>query len=57
MTPPNIPNIEGLKTLTPLEMNSVHFDKRHTVLTPELLESMRNSSDSDSQQVQSPIQS
>lgn len=41
MTPLQIPDIKGLKKLTPLEMNSVHFDKRHTVLTPELLASMR----------------
>lgn len=41
MTSPIIPEIEGLKQLTPLEMNSVHFNKRHTVLTPQLMGGLR----------------
>lgn len=41
MASPKIPEIDGLKKLTPLEMNSVHFNKRHTVLTPQLMADMR----------------
>ena len=37
-----IPDVAGIKVMTPLEMNSVHFDKRHTVLTPGLLRKLRN---------------
>lgn len=29
----------GIKKMSPLEMNGVHFNKRHTVLTPDLLAS------------------
>lgn len=35
-----IPDIPGIKKMTPLEMNGVRFDKRHTVLTPELMSSL-----------------
>lgn len=41
MKTPEIPKINGVKQLTPRQMNNVHLDKRHTVLTPGLLESMR----------------
>lgn len=37
MTTPKIPNLKGITKMTPLQMNGVHFDKRHTVLTPVLL--------------------
>ena len=32
-----IPDIPGIKKMTPLEMNAVRFDKKYTVLTPELM--------------------
>ena len=32
------------KALTPLEMNSLHFSEKSTVLTPELLEQMAKKS-------------
>lgn len=35
-----IPDIPGIKQMTPLEMNAVLFDKKHTVLTPALLDSL-----------------
>lgn len=35
----NIPDIAGMTKMSPLEMNEVHFDKKHTVITPEKLES------------------
>lgn len=35
-----IPDIEGVEAITPLEMNNVKIDKRHTVLSPRLLASM-----------------
>lgn len=38
--PLTIPDIPGIKQMTPLEMNAVHFDKRHTVLSPALLASL-----------------
>lgn len=41
MTPPKLPDIPGLKKLAPLETNAVHFDKRHTVLTPDVLASIQ----------------
>lgn len=40
MNTPKLPSISGIRQLTPREMNNVHFDKKHTVLTPELLESL-----------------
>lgn len=40
MLTPDISSINGVKMMTPLEMNKVHFDKKHTVLTPELLASL-----------------
>lgn len=35
-----VPEIPGIKKMTPLEMNAVRFDKKHTVLTPELMSAM-----------------
>lgn len=40
MTPPVIPDIPGITKMSALDMNGVHFNKRHTVLTPELLASL-----------------
>ncbi len=37
MSSPKIPQIEGITVMSPLEMNDVRFDKKHTVLTPEVL--------------------
>lgn len=31
--------------MTPLEMNAVYFDKRHTLLTPETLASLKPNAD------------
>lgn len=36
----SLPDIPGIEQMTALQMNGVHFDKRHTVLTPEILESL-----------------
>lgn len=33
----DISKILGATVMTPLQMNGVHFDKRHTVITPSLL--------------------
>lgn len=41
MKTPDIPSIKGMTKMKPLEMNSVHFDKTHTVLTPKVLGSMK----------------
>lgn len=41
MKTPDIPRMEGVNKMTPLEMNSVRFEKKHTVLTPEVLESIK----------------
>lgn len=38
---PDIPSVQGVTKMTPLEMNSVHFNKNHTVLTPQVLETMK----------------
>lgn len=35
-----IPQIEGVTKMKPLEMNEVRFNKKHTVLTPELLKQL-----------------
>lgn len=40
MNQPQIPDISGITKMSPLEMNNVRFDKKHTVLTPELLASI-----------------
>lgn len=37
MNIPELPNVDGLREMSPLEMNNVHFDKLHRVLTPTLL--------------------
>ena len=36
------PELKSAKPLSPLEMNAIHFDKKHTVLTPELLEKIQS---------------
>ena len=41
MKTPKIPEIKGIAKLSLQDMNSVHFDKKHTVLTPELLAEMQ----------------
>lgn len=41
MKTPELPGISGVKPMSPLEMNDVRFNRRHTVLTPELLASLR----------------
>ncbi len=33
-------NLPGMRQLTPMEMNKERFQPKHTVLTPELLESV-----------------
>lgn len=43
MKNPDIPSVAGITKMTPLEMNSVHFNKNHTVLTPLVLETMKTS--------------
>lgn len=45
---PILPDIEGMKVLTPLEMNNIHFDRRHTVLTPAVLDAIASKSKSTS---------
>lgn len=35
-----IPDDAAVTVMTPLQMNGVHFDKKHTVLTPELLKNV-----------------
>lgn len=35
-----IPDIAGVSKMTPLQMNEVRFNKKHTVLTPELLKQL-----------------
>lgn len=39
-----IPDIEGVETISPLEMNNVKIEKRHTMLSPRLLASMSGES-------------
>lgn len=41
MKTPDIPNLPGIKKMSPLDMNAIHIEKRHTVLTPDILEKMR----------------
>lgn len=40
MKAPVIPDLPGITKMSALDMNGVHFDKRHTVLTPDLLASL-----------------
>lgn len=40
---PEIPKMPGLTPMTPLEMNAVHFGKKHTVLTENLLKAIARS--------------
>lgn len=40
MTTPQIPSIPGIKTLSALEMNSIHFSRRHTVLSPDQINTL-----------------
>lgn len=35
-----IPDIKGVEAISPLEMNNVKIEKRHTVLSPRLLAGM-----------------
>ena len=39
-TKPTLPDIDGIAIMSLLEMNNVKFDKRHTILSPELLDSL-----------------
>lgn len=36
------PDLGDARQLTPLELNAMHYDVRHTVLTPEVLEQHRS---------------
>lgn len=38
MDTPTLPDLKGIVKMTPLEMNDVHFDKKHTVISPEELD-------------------
>lgn len=40
MKAPQIPSIPGIKTLSALEMNSIHFSRRHTVLSPDQISTL-----------------
>lgn len=46
MKTPETPDLEGVTQMSLMEMNNVHFSKRHTLLTPELLDSMSKQQDS-----------
>lgn len=35
---PAIPDIQGIEVMSLLEMNSIRFNKRHTLITPETIE-------------------
>lgn len=37
---PKLPEISGITELSPLDMNGIKFNKQHTVLTPEILDSL-----------------
>ncbi len=37
---PTLPDIDGISEMSLLEMNNIKFDKRHTILSPELLDSL-----------------
>ncbi len=41
-TPKNIPhpNLRNAEKLSPLQLNEIKIDEKHTVLTPQLLEEM-----------------
>lgn len=41
MKTPEMPATNGVSQMSLLEMNNVHFNKRHTVLTPEILDSLK----------------
>ncbi len=43
MKTPEIPEIKGVSKISLLEMNSIHIEKNHTVLTPQVLESLNKS--------------
>ena len=43
MKNPELPHIKGITKMTPLAMNAIHFDKKHTIITPELLDKMAQS--------------
>ena len=42
MKQPMIPDVDGIKKMSPLEMNGIRFSKQHTVLTPEVIVSLEN---------------
>lgn len=44
MSTVKIPDIKGVTEMTPLELNEVSFDKKHTVLTPEVLQGFNSHS-------------
>lgn len=37
MKPIEVPALKGVTKMTPLQMNNVRFNKKHTVITPQLL--------------------
>lgn len=37
MNPMEVPALKGVTKMTPLQMNNVRFNKKHTVITPQLL--------------------
>lgn len=37
MKPMEVPALKGVTKMTPLQMNNVRFNKKHTVITPQLL--------------------
>ncbi len=44
MKTPDIPSIPGIEIMTLLQMNNIHIVKNHTLLTPEILESISKTS-------------
>lgn len=40
----NIPDIPSATPLTPLELNGIRLDVKHTILTPDYLEKLHESS-------------
>ncbi len=41
MKTPDIPTLPGITKMTALDLNAIRIEKRHTILTPELLEKIR----------------
>lgn len=48
METPDIPNLPGITVMSPLQMNTVRFNKQHTVLTPTLLSSLKTTDQNNS---------